>query len=702
MMTLGVGCNKTSIDGDVAAYGDGEGCVEFSIALDDTRSIDSEREAELLEKSILKIYDADDRLIRRYEPATEMPESIYILAGDYTATLILGDQTEASTDELQMTFYGEESFSVVSQTTSTINIDCTILNTIVDVSFDETIANYFTDGYTLRFAAAESYSDEAYNSTTVGLEISQSATGYFIVPEGDNLTWEFSGVANSAVYSKDVTAQGVIESPKSGGRYTLSFKYTTDLEVSSILIELDESTDDVDDSMSFAPQPTITPIDFSMSDIHLPSQDYRFTVSAIQAINSVAITVGDTTIYPFVDGVESSVSGASYTMVDNTNGELTLSSSLFTPFTAAGENDVNIKVTDIKGTYSDDNLSINITGVTPPTNIDLWLNSANFTAYVYEDNAESVAVEYKAAGEDSWRSATLEQVDDYTYNVSIDAEWSSSNNSYSLPIFTQVWGISPATSYEYRLKVGESTYTTESFTTDDDRQTIPDSDVPSGLSCYGENISSSSTTWASGNNSYSSELCTYGSYGGEGCAYLESTSVTVIFITKFAAGNLYYGTFNFASTTGTASFGQDFEWKARPKSLKVRYAATLGTVSSFTYSGYLSSGDTDRGRIFVAIVDWDSRHDVKASTSATGMWDPESQLTTEEGDIIGYGSYFVDESTTGTELEDLEIDIVYYDTTTKPSDNITLVISCAASAYGDYFAGSTSSKMWIKDFEFGY
>jgi hypothetical protein len=31
-----------------------------------------------------------------------------------------------------------------------------------------------------------------------------------------------------------------------------------------------------------------------------------------------------------------------------------------------------------------------------------------------------------------------------------------------------------------------------------------------------------------------------------------------------------------------------------------------------------------------------------------------------------------------------------------------LVISCAASAYGDYFTGSTGSVMYVDDFEFVY
>ena len=46
----------------------------------------------------------------------------------------------------------------------------------------------------------------------------------------------------------------------------------------------------------------------------------------------------------------------------------------------------------------------------------------------------------------------------------------------------------------------------------------------------------------------------------------------------------------------------------------------------------------------------------------------------------------------------IEIPLVYVNDK-KPN---ALVISCAASAYGDYFAGSTDTAMYVDDFEFVY
>jgi hypothetical protein len=52
----------------------------------------------------------------------------------------------------------------------------------------------------------------------------------------------------------------------------------------------------------------------------------------------------------------------------------------------------------------------------------------------------------------------------------------------------------------------------------------------------------------------------------------------------------------------------------------------------------------------------------------------------------------------GTQWTKIEIPLQYVGTD-KPN---YLVISCAASAYGDYFAGSTDSYMYVDDFEFVY
>ena len=52
-----------------------------------------------------------------------------------------------------------------------------------------------------------------------------------------------------------------------------------------------------------------------------------------------------------------------------------------------------------------------------------------------------------------------------------------------------------------------------------------------------------------------------------------------------------------------------------------------------------------------------------------------------------------------TQWHQIELDLVYRDLTTTPTH---IIISCAASKWGDYFEGCDSSKMWVDGFELVY
>ena len=117
----------------------------------------------------------------------------------------------------------------------------------------------------------------------------------------------------------------------------------------------------------------------------------------------------------------------------------------------------------------------------------------------------------------------------------------------------------------------------------------------------------------------------------------------------------------------------------------------------------IGMGDRDRGRIFVAIVDWSGRHKVTSGTAApTGTWDPEQQSSTDEGRIIGYGSMFIDESSAGGAMIETSVPLSFYDRQAKPSGAYTLVISCSTSAYGDFMVGCKTNVLYVDDFRWEY
>lgn len=142
---------------------------------------------------------------------------------------------------------------------------------------------------------------------------------------------------------------------------------------------------------------------------------------------------------------------------------------------------------------------------------------------------------------------------------------------------------------------------------------------------------------------------------------------------------------------------------------KVKYHAHVGTVDKVRTSGdicpYIKKGDPDMARIFVAIVDWNAPHEVVSGMTTTkGAWDPEKGIdNVSEGKILGYGSLWITQSTDGEDMQDAELDIVWYDHETRPAEGkYSLVISCACNAYGDYFTGCSKNVMYVDDFEWVY
>lgn len=222
------------------------------------------------------------------------------------------------------------------------------------------------------------------------------------------------------------------------------------------------------------------------------------------------------------------------------------------------------------------------------------------------------------------------------------------------------------------------------------------------LSCFTTD-NKTTTTWGSGNNTMKKNLCNAGSFtgmGGSQCAKLSASKTLGI----LAAGNLFTGTFSMSGTTGTVSFGQKYNYTARPKSLKFKYHATVGAVDVNKF-GTIQTGEQDISTIYVAIVDWSARHVVTSGMSApTGTWDPAAQTSLEgSGAIIAYGVMDITSTTSGDAMVEGEIPLRYFSTdTAAPAGNYTLVISCATSKYGDYMNGCSTNVLYVDDFTWGY
>ena len=386
--------------------------------------------------------------------------------------------------------------------------------------------------------------------------------------------------------------------------------------------------------------------------------------------------------------------------------------------TETTNSDFKFTVTDNAGQETVITLKYVKTVVSPITynnDADLWANTASFTLNIPAD-ATSVSVQYKksTASDTEWQTAEItgnntkaEIKPDWGTQFTA-ADWTTPNSVQPFWRITEGTGVFANNTYDYKLTVDGTEYKGQ-FTTKTD-QIIPEGNMENtALPCFIlQDASKTSETWGSGNNKVLSAcwLCQQADGNSGKCAYLTSgTQNTYVF------GKLFFGQFTQNGTGGDVRFGQIYPWKSRPSAMRVSYKAEVDNVDyvNTTTTVNIPKNSPDKARIFVAVVDWTGPHtvtstlEVKSGLPATviGSWDPETTTDPGEGKIIGYGSLWIEKGK--TDWQTIDIPINYYDKTAKPTDGkYSLVISCACNAYGEFFNGCSTNKLWVDDFEWVY
>ncbi len=351
------------------------------------------------------------------------------------------------------------------------------------------------------------------------------------------------------------------------------------------------------------------------------------------------------------------------------------------------------------------------TGVASSTRYEVW--AAHFTAHADVDEAQydkdNVYFEVRQQGTDTWTKVTATR---------------DSEGSFS----AVVSGLNPSTVYEYRLVVkslesGEeerldapSTVTTEAAPAlpNGSFETTSNDESDKYLSFYDPSSSDASlqTAWW-GNGNYgstlvgSSAVVCYPDTGdkkdGNQSVCLQSRWVVI----KFAAGNLFSGHFGdlIGTNGGTVFFGRPFT--GRPTALRFWMKYSGGVINREASSDGLpeaaKKGNPDKASIRVAIGTWnrktyggDNDSPIKVDTT-----DPSTFVDfTTDPSTIAYGEKYVPYNETGADTwQHVTLPLTYNSTTSYPTH---IVVSFAASMYGDYFCGYDESKLWLDAVELIY
>ena len=183
-----------------------------------------------------------------------------------------------------------------------------------------------------------------------------------------------------------------------------------------------------------------------------------------------------------------------------------------------------------------------------------------------------------------------------------------------------------------------------------------------------------------------------------------------------AAGNLFTG--QFAGLVGTSggmvNFGRP--WTARPKALKIycKYVTGKMDIIKGSPAGVtLTKDDYDRAEIKFALGDWDYRKygGTKDSPVHINTTDEKTfvDFTTDQS-TIAYGSVIIHHDgyvlnsqekveTATDQWVEYVIPLDYHDIERNPTH---IIVSCAASRFGDYFTGYSGSKLWVDAVELIY
>lgn len=372
---------------------------------------------------------------------------------------------------------------------------------------------------------------------------------------------------------------------------------------------------------------------------------------------------------------------------------------------------LEIKVDDSTNDIYDDIIFIPVsTGISATPKHEIW--AGHFTAHADVDEGEydasKVFFEYRAEGSASWNRIAAEREAEGSFKALIS-------------------GLTPDSSYEYRLALTakgsdvEETLDAPSTIRTDIALQAPNSgfEVTSNdesknyYSLYNPASSDAALKtkwWCNGNKGSTTvgskyQICypdkdTY----KEGSQSICLSSLNVV--VKFAAGNLFSGHFGKTIGTegGTVFFGRPFS--ARPTAMRLWAKYSGGTINhrASNAPSEVQKGDYDKASLRIALGNWDYKKyggdadsPVLINTTDTGSFVDFST----DASTIAFGELIMssDSSNSTNTWRQITIPLNYRNTNSYPSH---IIISFAASMYGDYFTGCDKSKLWIDAVELLY
>lgn len=688
-----------------------EGFLNLSIGVSDkvnvvSRSLSEEEQTILEQDCKVRIYSGET-LVQKYQGIDKVPAQIQLVSGDYAVRVTAGDSVAASFE--QRFFEGKKDFSIEKGAVSTVEVNCGIANTVVAIVWDESLKEMFQEDY--QVTVTSSTGELVYSSANA------DAKGYFSLPENNRkLTCKFRA---TTLGGKTYESSSELSDLSPATLYNLTYSYK-ETEVgptggAALNIKVEEVPLGDTYTITLKQRPVIVgkDVDGQSYDLEQPmylelntQADYSIQVSTSSALTSLIfrnerfeewggsanlldiLTLNEQDMETWKN-VGISVSDKKQT----SNGDVwtvCFAKDLIAKMTAEeGSVETTIEAVDAEGKSRVTVWNIVASNATVKTSetkpYEVWTSKATLHAEILREMLFTPKFRYRVKGEQEW--------------TTVDADLSA--NSFS----KEITGLAPSTIYEYQAMDGDqaSSVTCE-FTTEAVAQ-FPNAsfeswsgDSPKYIFGSGEDM-----FWDSGNEGASTIggniTLPDGTYkhSGNYSARLKSQ----VIITQFAAGNMFIGKYlktEMSGLTGNGVLGFGRPFASRPKALHgyIRYES--GVVDKG--GDKIKNGSQDKGIIYIALTSGEGESFDDGSTWACIVRTKSQKFFDKNAaNVVAYGEQIWEGNTEGDGMVEFTIPLDYRKLDEVPN---RIVLVAAASQFGDYFQGSSSSVMWLDDMELIY
>ncbi len=722
---------------------DGEGSLRLSVGMKNdlkvvaTRALTSEEQAILEKDCKVRIYQRekeDLKLVRKYQGVENVPADILLASGDYQVKVTAGEMVSASFDKK---FYeGIKSFTITKGADVKVDVVANVGNTVATVAFAETMNPYFencTVGVAVKAEngildfTADDAGKLGYFSVPVAcdtlfctFEATNKLTGApFVhidtIPDVVsatlyNLTYEFKesevevpdtggGMINLVV---DVTPIGEVETEE-----TIYRRPSVKAEMGGQNLVLTQPAymkigDGEDMTVMIKGSTELTQIEIASEQfpdfLGAPTAQQAFDLKNLTTEEEDLLANGGITI----DKKEASLGHAM---------DIKLSASLIQKYTAEnGTRNIRFSVTDQRGyqrivdwqiVASD--IAVQTVAIPDDKKYLIWATKATLFGEVLPEREpqSELSFRYRKVGTTEWQTVPAVR------NGSVlTAEVTGLKNNDN-ELFSE---------YEYQVMEGTMASNVKcQFTTEKTLQLENcgfEEWSGSAPAYIAPSSNDSDIFWDSGNHGSATlgrDVTTPDTnvkHSGNRSAKLTSQKV----VTQFAAGNLFTGRYlqtEMSGLKGDGILGWGRPFTSRPIALTGWIRYNSGKVNYA--DSHIGNNEQDQGYIFIALGDW--QEETYTYKGVTYSWErivatkvPKLfDHTTENKGTIAHGEQTwmqsTDEDLNGTKMYPFTIRLDYWDEERIPT---TIIVVASASKFGDFFAGSTSSVMWLDDLKLIY